>query len=65
MSSAQNPAIRIRDAVLDDAAALALIYNQGIVDRIATLETEERTIEERQTWLATHGPRHPPLCQYE
>ena len=61
MSSAENPAIRIRDAILDDAAALALIYNQGIVDRIATLETEERTAEERQTWLATHGPRHPVL----
>jgi L-amino acid N-acyltransferase YncA len=51
--------LRIRDAVLSDAAAIAAIYNQGIVDRIATLETEERAPEERQQWLAARGPRHP------
>jgi L-amino acid N-acyltransferase YncA len=53
--------LRIRDAVLTDAAAIATIYNQGIVDRIATLETQERTPEERLQWLATRGPRHPVL----
>jgi phosphinothricin acetyltransferase len=51
----------IRDAVPNDAVAIATIYNQGIVDRIATLETEERTPEERLQWLATRGPRHPVL----
>ena len=53
--------LRIRDAVLADAAAIATIYNQGIIDRVATLETEERTPEERQQWLAARGPRHPVL----
>lgn len=38
---------KIHDAVPSDAAAIAAIYNQGIIDRIATLETEERTPEER------------------
>lgn len=52
---------RIRDAVSSDAAAIATIYNQGIVDRIATLETEERAAEERLQWLAGRGPRHPVL----
>jgi phosphinothricin acetyltransferase len=51
----------IRDAVGSDAAAIASIYNQGIADRIATLETEERTPEERTRWLAARGPRHPVL----
>lgn len=51
----------IREAVQSDAAAIALIYNQGIADRIATLETEERTPEERRQWLAARGPRHPVL----
>jgi L-amino acid N-acyltransferase YncA len=52
---------KIRDAVPNDAVAIATIYNQGIVDRIATLETEERTPEERLQWLAARGPRHPVL----
>lgn len=52
---------RIRDAIATDAACIAAIYNQGIVDRIATLEVEERTPEERVQWLATRGTRHPVL----
>jgi len=41
--------------------ALGRIYNPGIQDRIATLETEERTPEERRAWLEARGPRHPVL----
>lgn len=41
-----------------DAAAIARIYNQGIEDRVATLETEPRTPEERGRWLADRAPRH-------
>jgi L-amino acid N-acyltransferase YncA len=51
--------ITIRAATEADAAAICLIYNQGIEDRIATLETELRTPEERRRWLAARGPRHP------
>jgi phosphinothricin acetyltransferase len=54
-------AVEIRNAVPSDAAAIATIYNQGIIDRIATLETEERTPGERSAWLAARGPRHPVL----
>ena len=35
--------ISIRAAREGDAGAIATIYNQGIEDRIATLETELRT----------------------
>ncbi|HWC02950.1 MAG TPA: arsinothricin resistance N-acetyltransferase ArsN1 family A [Methylomirabilota bacterium] len=55
------PALRIRAATPGDAAAICRIYNQGIQDRVATLETEERTPEERAQWLGAHGPRHPVL----
>jgi L-amino acid N-acyltransferase YncA len=51
--------LAIRAATEADAAAICLIYNQGIEDRIATLETELRTPEERRQWLAARGPRHP------
>jgi phosphinothricin acetyltransferase len=51
----------IRDAGPDDAAAIARVYNQGIEDRVATLETQLRSPEERAAWLAARGPRHPVL----
>ena len=51
--------IRIRLAQPADATTIAAIYNQGIRDRIATLETEERTPDERAAWLAARDERHP------
>ncbi|MCA9860637.1 MAG: N-acetyltransferase [Thermomicrobiales bacterium] len=51
--------IVLRRATPADAAALADIYNQGIRDRVATLETEERTPEERSAWLTARDERHP------
>jgi L-amino acid N-acyltransferase YncA len=51
--------VTIRPATAADAAAICAIYNQGIEDRLATLETELRTPEERRQWLAARGPRHP------
>ena len=54
-------AYRIRHATEADADAICLIYNQGIEDRLATLETELRTPDERRRWLAARGPRHPVI----
>lgn len=53
--------LAIRDATLDDAPAIARIYNQGIEDRVATLETELRSADERAEWLAARSERHPVL----
>lgn len=53
--------LEIREATREDAASIAHIYNQGIEDRSATLETQLRTPEERAEWIAAHGPRHPVL----
>jgi L-amino acid N-acyltransferase YncA len=53
--------MNIREATPADAAAIAVIYNQGIKDRLATLETELRTPPERRQWLEQRGPRHPVL----
>jgi L-amino acid N-acyltransferase YncA len=44
-------AITTRPATTADAAAIALIYNQGIDDRIATFETRPRTAEEIERWF--------------
>ena len=53
--------ITIRPAGPDDAEAICAIYNQGIEDRVATLETELRTPAERREWLAARGPREPVI----
>jgi L-amino acid N-acyltransferase YncA len=45
-----------RVATPEDAAAIATIYNQGIEDRVATFETEPRTVMMVQTWF---DGRHP------
>ena len=52
-------AIAVRFASLDEAPAICAIYNQGIGDRLATLETELRDPDERRRWLGSRGPRHP------
>lgn len=51
--------VAVRAATEADAEAICAIYNQGIEDRIATLETDLRTPDERRQWLAARGPRHP------
>jgi L-amino acid N-acyltransferase YncA len=51
----------VRLATPDDADAICEIYNQGIEDRVATLETELRTPDERRRWLAARSPRHPVI----
>ena len=53
--------VSVRAAAAADAAAICAIYNQGIEDRLATLETELRTPDERREWLAARGARHPVI----
>lgn len=48
--------ITTRPARLDDADAIAHIYNQGIADRVATFETQPRDADTIRTWYAG---RHP------
>ena len=52
---------RIRLATPADAEPICRIYNQGIEDRLATLETELRTPEERRRWMASRSPQHPVI----
>ena len=54
-------AYRLRLAAPPDAEAICRIYNQGIEDRVATLETELRTPDERRQWLASRDARHPVI----
>ena len=53
--------IKTRLATVDDAAAIAAIYNQGIEDRIATFETEPRTPDQIAKQLSEKGDRFPTV----
>ena len=44
-----------------DAAGIARIHNQGIEDRLATLETRYRTEEEVRSWLQNRPERYRVL----
>jgi L-amino acid N-acyltransferase YncA len=51
----------VREVNLDDISAITRIYNQGIEDRVATLETQLRTDDERKQWLQNKDERHKVL----
>jgi len=53
--------VTIRGAEPPDAESIAAIHNQGIEDRIATLDTILRTPEVTRRWLDERGPRYPVL----
>lgn len=44
-----------------DLPAIRRIYNEGIVDRVATLDLDEKNEAEIATWWANHGGRYPVL----
>jgi len=45
-----------RRATVDDGAAIARIYNQGIADGIATFETRIRHADDVRSWMGTRFP---------
>lgn len=50
-----------RIATVEDAEAIARIYNEGIADRIATFETEARTPAQMASALTDKGDRYPTV----
>jgi L-amino acid N-acyltransferase YncA len=51
----------IRAARFADLPMIQDIHNQGITDRVATLDTTPRSLADTQLWFFRHGPRHPVL----
>ena len=58
---AEANGVQVRNATLDDAAAIAEIYNQGVEDRVATYETKRRSAEDQQAWLQAIAGRYPAV----
>jgi phosphinothricin acetyltransferase len=50
-----------RIATPEDAPVITRIYNQGIEERIATFETEPRSVEQMASQLRDKGDRYPTV----
>ena len=49
---------RIREAAANDLPEIARIWNEGIVDRIATLDENGKDADDCAAWFADHGDRY-------
>jgi phosphinothricin acetyltransferase len=56
-----SPAFLARNATIDDAPAIAAIYNEGIADRMATFETAPRSVEQIAALLRERSSRYPTV----
>jgi phosphinothricin acetyltransferase len=53
--------IRLRDATRADVPSICTIHNQGIEDRLATLDVDPHALDQQMDWFHRHGPRHPVI----
>lgn len=53
--------VTVRAAGRADIPAILELHNQGIIDRVATLDLEPHTLEQKRAWFERHGPRHPVI----
>lgn len=53
--------MQVMPACLDDIAEILVIYNQGIEDRIATLEVEQKDRTYMDAWFQSRSPRYAVL----
>jgi L-amino acid N-acyltransferase YncA len=60
-SPSARPQLQIREAREEDAAALCEIFNEAVNDHLETFESEPRSLEDQQVWVAVaqHDPKHP------
>jgi phosphinothricin acetyltransferase len=55
----------VRRAATGDLDAIARIYNEGIEDRVATLDVEPKTRADIEAWWREHDERHTVLVATE
>jgi phosphinothricin acetyltransferase len=53
--------IDIRDALLEDASAIAEIYNHYVLDTTATFDMVPKSPRDRAAWIADREGSHPAL----
>ncbi|HDQ44463.1 MAG TPA: N-acetyltransferase family protein [bacterium] len=51
----------IRPAEIQDIPQITEIYNEAVLNTVATFDTEPRTLEDRKNWFLDHDESHPVL----
>lgn len=49
----------IRRATSQDLAAITAIYNEAILNTVATFDTETKILADQQKWFDNHGTKYP------
>jgi L-amino acid N-acyltransferase len=57
--------LTIRKATLSDLKAITDIYNEAILNTVATFDTTPKTLDEQKTWFEKHGPKYQVLVAVE
>ncbi|MFN2748014.1 arsinothricin resistance N-acetyltransferase ArsN1 family A [Bacillus sp. z60-18] len=53
--------LNVRKAVWRDLPCILAVYNQGIEDRMATLEEDSKNIDDMESWFQEHQGRYSVL----
>lgn len=51
--------ITVRRATPNDLPVITEIYNDAVLNTIATFDTQPKTPEAQQQWFSEHGPKYP------
>jgi phosphinothricin acetyltransferase len=54
--------LKIRPAILDDLEPIREIYNDAILNTVATFDTVVKSPEDMKRWFGDHVPRYPVLA---
>jgi len=57
--------VEIRRAELKDLEGITKIYNNVILNSIATFDTEEKTVDQQTTWFKEHSSKNPLIVAVE
>jgi phosphinothricin acetyltransferase len=57
--------MRIREARIEDVDAVTQIYNDAVLNTVATFDTHPKTISEQERWFAEHDSKNPILVAEE
>ncbi|UCC13143.1 MAG: N-acetyltransferase [candidate division WOR-3 bacterium] len=49
----------VRRAILDDLPAITEIYNDAVLNTIATFDTQPKSLDEQKAWFSEHGMKYP------
>lgn len=51
--------MQIRQATRHDIGSIVEIYNEAVLNTVATFDTVPRTLAQQEAWFDAHGERHP------